>query len=129
MKTTLLMLATVALTVSVPVHAEGNYEAGKAKSTTCAACHGADGNSTVPSFPRLAGQHRDYLLQALHEYKTGKRTNPIMGAQVQALSDTDMEDLILIRAYGKRTGAAKRSARFLLVPCVGGRYSVHWRNG
>lgn len=93
MKTTLLMLATVALTVSVPVHAEGNYEAGKAKSTTCAACHGADGNSTVPSFPRLAGQHRDYLLQALHEYKTGKRTNPIMGAQVQALSDTDMEDL------------------------------------
>jgi len=93
MKTTLLILATVALGVSLPVHAEGNYEAGKAKSTTCAACHGPDGNSTVPSFPKLAGQHRDYLLQALHEYKIGKRTNPIMGAQVQALSDTDMEDL------------------------------------
>ena len=93
MKTTLLILATVALGVSLPVHAEGNYEAGKAKSTTCAACHGPDGNSTVPSFPKLAGQHRDYLLQALHEYKTGKRTNPIMGAQVQALSETDMEDL------------------------------------
>ena len=94
MKTTLLILATAALAVSLPAHAAtGNYEAGKAKSTTCAACHGFDGNSTVPTFPRLAGQHRDYLLQALHEYKTGKRTNPIMGAQVQALSETDMEDL------------------------------------
>lgn len=93
MKTTLLLLATVALAASLPVHAAGNYEAGKAKSTTCAACHGFDGNSTVTSFPRLAGQHRDYLLQALHEYKTGKRTNPIMGGQVQALSETDMEDL------------------------------------
>lgn len=93
MKTTLLILATAALAGSLPVHADGNYEAGKAKSTTCAACHGFDGNSTVTSFPRLAGQHRDYLLQALHEYKTGKRTNPIMGGQVQALSETDMEDL------------------------------------
>lgn len=93
MKTTLLFLAAAALAVSLPVHAGGNYEAGKAKSATCAACHGADGNSTVASFPRLAGQHRDYLLQALHEYKTGKRSNPIMGGQVQALSETDMEDL------------------------------------
>ena len=49
--------------------------------------------STVTSFPRLAGQHRDYLLQALHEYKIGVRKNPIMGGQVQALSDTDMQDL------------------------------------
>ena len=93
MKTTLLIVATAALAVSLPARAAGNYEAGKAKSTTCAGCHGPDGNSTVPSFPRLAGQHRDYLLQALHEYKTGKRTNPIMGAQVQALSETDMQDL------------------------------------
>ena len=93
MKTTLLILATAALAASLPVHAEGDYEAGKAKSTTCAACHGPDGNSTVTSFPRLAGQHRDYLLQALHEYKAGKRTNPIMGGQVKALYDADMENL------------------------------------
>lgn len=93
MKTPLLILATAALAASFSVHAAGDYEAGKAKSTTCAACHGADGNSTVPSFPRLAGQHRDYLLQALHEYKTGARKNPIMSGQVQALSDADMEDL------------------------------------
>jgi cytochrome c553 len=93
MKTTLLILATATLAVSLTVHASGDYEAGKAKSASCAACHGADGNSTVPSFPRLAGQHRDYLLQALHEYKIGVRKNPIMGGQVQALSNTDMEDL------------------------------------
>ncbi|MBN8763369.1 MAG: cytochrome C [Thiobacillus sp. 63-78] len=93
MKTTLLILATAALAASLPVLASGNYEAGKAKSTTCAACHGFDGNSTVSSFPKLAGQHRDYLLQALHEYKIGVRKNPIMGGQVQALSDADMQDL------------------------------------
>jgi len=93
MKTMLLILATAALAASLPAHAAGDYEAGKAKSTTCAACHGPDGNSTVTSFPRLAGQHRDYLLQALHEYKIGVRKNPIMGGQAQALSDTDMQDL------------------------------------
>jgi len=93
MKTTLLILATAALAASFPAHAAGDYEAGKAKSTTCAACHGPDGTSTVTSFPRLAGQHRDYLLQALHEYKIGVRKNPIMGGQAQALSDTDMQDL------------------------------------
>jgi len=93
MKTTLLILATAALAASLPVLASGNYEAGKAKSTTCAACHGFDGNSTVSSFPKLAAQHRDYLLQALHEYKIGVRKNPIMGGQVQALSDADMQDL------------------------------------
>lgn len=93
MKTTRLIFTAAVLAVSLPVYASGDYEAGKAKSTTCAACHGADGNSTVPSFPKLAGQHRDYILQALHEYKIGVRKNPIMGGQVQALSDTDMQDL------------------------------------
>jgi cytochrome c553 len=93
MKKTLFILATVALGFSLPVHAKGNYDAGKAKSTTCAGCHGADGVSSVPSFPKLAGQHHDYLYQALKDYKSGKRKNPIMAGQVQALSDEDMQDL------------------------------------
>jgi cytochrome c553 len=93
MKNTLLILATAALSCSLPVQAAGNAEAGKAKSTTCAACHGADGNSTVPSFPKLAGQNRDYLYHSLKDYKSGKRKNPIMAGQVQALSDADMNDL------------------------------------
>lgn len=93
MKKTLFILAAVALGFSLPAHANGDYEAGKAKSTTCAACHGADGNSTVPSFPKLAGQQRDYLYHSLKAYKSGKRKNPIMAGQVQNLSDTDMLDL------------------------------------
>ena len=95
MKKILFMLATAALGFSPLVHANGNFEAGKAKSTTCAACHGADGVSSVPSFPKLAGQNRDYLVQALKDYKAGKRKNPIMAGQVQALSETDVLDLAL----------------------------------
>lgn len=95
MKKTLFILAAVALGFSLPVHAKGNYEAGKAKSTACAACHGAEGVSAVPSFPKLAGQHRDYLYHSLKDYKSGKRNNPIMAGQVQTLSDADMLDLSL----------------------------------
>ncbi|HEX7970674.1 MAG TPA: cytochrome c [Thiobacillus sp.] len=93
MKTTLLILAAATLTLTLPVHAKGNPDAGKAKSTVCATCHGADGVSTISSFPKLAGQHPDYLLHALKAYKSGKRKNPIMGAQAKNLSEQDMEDL------------------------------------
>jgi cytochrome c553 len=92
----------LALSVSLPVQASGNYEAGKAKSAVCAGCHGADGVSTVPSFPKLAGQHHDYLYHALKDYKAGKRKNPIMAGQVEALSDTDMQDLALY--FSKQQG-------------------------
>jgi len=91
-----------ALSVSLSAHASGNYEAGKAKSTVCAGCHGADGVSTVPSFPKLAGQHPDYLYHALKDYKSGKRKNPIMAGQVEALSDTDMHDLAMF--FSKQQG-------------------------
>lgn len=68
--------------------------AGKAKSQQCAACHGADGNSPIdPSYPRLAGQHQDYLLRALTDYQNGIRKNPIMGGQVKALSKQDLQNL------------------------------------
>lgn len=93
MKTILFLLASVALGLPQPALAKGSYEAGKAKSTPCAGCHGVDGVSTVPSFPILAGQNRDYLYHALKDYKTGKRKNPIMAGQVEALSDADMQDL------------------------------------
>lgn len=90
------------LSGALPVHASGDYEAGKAKSAACAGCHGADGVSTVPSFPTLAGQNRDYLHQALKDYKAGKRKNPIMAGQVEALSDTDMQDLAMF--FSKQKG-------------------------
>ncbi|PLX71583.1 MAG: cytochrome C [Azoarcus sp.] len=66
---------------------------GKEKSTVCAACHGADGNSQTPEFPRIAGQHEDYLLRALLDYKRGDRKNPIMAAQVENLEKQDLADL------------------------------------
>jgi cytochrome c553 len=93
MKRTLFILSAIALGASLPTHAKGNYEAGKAKSTACAACHGTDGVSTVPTFPKLAGQHQDYLYQVLKDYKAGKRKNPIMAGMVANLSDADMADL------------------------------------
>ena len=99
-KTVLIVFATM---MSLPTYAaSGNAEAGKAKSTACAACHGADGNSNTPMFPKLAGQHRDYLYHSLKAYKTGKRKNPIMAGQVQNLSLTDMEDLAAY--YSKQKG-------------------------
>ena len=71
----------------------GDIEAGKAKSQTCAACHGANGASDNPAFPMLAGQHADYLLHALKAYKSGDRQNAIMNGQAAGLSEQDMRDL------------------------------------
>jgi cytochrome c553 len=71
----------------------GNPAAGKEKSKSCAACHGVDGNSTAPDFPRLAGQHYDYLVKSLSDYKTGERKNAIMAPQAANLSKRDIEDL------------------------------------
>lgn len=86
----------------VSAHAAGDPMRGKEKSEVCAACHGADGNSPTPAFPRIGGQHTDYLLQALLDYKAGKRKNPIMAAQVEALSKQDMADLAAW--YGAQKG-------------------------
>lgn len=70
----------------------------------CGACHGPDGNSpTGPDFPRLAGQHYDYLLHSLKSYKTGARKNPVMAPQAQALSLDEMEGFAAY--YSRQSGA------------------------
>jgi len=71
----------------------GDPAAGKDKASACFACHGQGGNSTNPNFPKLAGQHADYLLYALKAYKSGDRQNAIMNGQASKLSLTDMKDL------------------------------------
>ena len=87
-------LVAVLACFSAQAFAAGDADSGKLKSQACAACHGPDGNSpTGPDFPRLAGQHYDYLLKALKDYKSGARKNPIMGGQVGGLSAQDMADL------------------------------------
>jgi cytochrome c553 len=92
MKNVLLMAWCAALVVSTPVLA-ADPVAGKEKSKTCAACHGPDGNSQSPDFPRLAGQHPDYLAKALNDYKSGARKNAIMAPQAANLSQRDIADL------------------------------------
>ena len=68
--------------------------AGKTKATeVCASCHGADGNSAAADFPKLGGQHADYLAKALRDYKSGQRKNAIMAGFAQALSKQDIENL------------------------------------
>lgn len=91
--TTSTIALAVTLALAWPAFAGGHAEAGKAKSTPCAACHGPDGNSPTPSFPKLAGQHEDYLYHSLKAYKSGKRKNAIMSGQVANLSEQDMKDL------------------------------------
>lgn len=73
--------------------AAGSIEDGKAKSVTCAACHGADGNSVNPEWPSLAGQHAGYIIDSLNAYRNGSRDNVLMLGQVQALTEQDQADL------------------------------------
>jgi len=89
-----LLVFALAACFSAQAFAAGDAASGKQKSQACAACHGPDGNSpTGPDFPRLAGQHYDYLLKALRDYRSGARKNPIMAAQVGNLNPQDMADL------------------------------------
>lgn len=59
----------------------------------CAACHGADGNSVITTNPKLAGQHPEYLLKQLGDFKSGARANAVMAGMAGALSQEDMEGL------------------------------------
>lgn len=88
------LVGAMSLLGSLPAFASGDIDAGKTKSVTCQACHGADGAAKIdPQYPRLAGQYRDYLARALHEYKSGSRDNPIMAGFVATLTDEDIDDL------------------------------------
>ena len=85
-----LVSGIVVNTVSV---AAGNAEAGKAKAVVCAACHGAEGISSLSMNPNLAGQVPGYIAAQLKVFKSGERANLIMKGQAAALSDDDMADL------------------------------------
>src|SRR5688500_20253816 len=89
------LVLVVALAVAGVAQARGNVEAGKQKAAqVCAACHGPEGNKpSDPTQPILAGQHYDYLVRALADYKSGRRNNPIMKGFASQLSKKDMEDL------------------------------------
>ncbi len=92
---TKLALATLIAALAAPlaVQAAGDPGAGQTKAAACAGCHGADGNSPAPNFPKLAGQHATYIVKELRDFKSGARKDPVMSPQVLALSDQDMEDI------------------------------------
>ena len=71
----------------------GDATAGVAKAATCGACHGVDGNPTMPQYPKLAGQHEDYIARQIELFKSGKRSNPVMMGFIANLSVQDMHDI------------------------------------
>ena len=90
---------------------QANPANGQAKSSTCVACHNADGNSTVPNWPKLAGQHYPYLVKQLNEFRKGEnglRYDPTMYGMTATLSDQDILDLASFYTHQSSTlGQAK----------------------
>ena len=94
----LLIAAATAASVVSAQAAEPAAKADVAKgqasfAAVCAACHGADGNSAIPANPKLAGQHPQYLVKQLSEFKSGKRANGVMMGMASVLSDDDMKNV------------------------------------
>ncbi|MBU2969408.1 cytochrome c [Pseudoalteromonas sp. C2R02] len=87
----LLLVSGLALT-AINVQA-ADVAAGKAKSATCAACHGAAGISAIPMYPNLAGQKAMYTVKQLKAFKSGTRKDPVMAPMASMLSDADMENI------------------------------------
>lgn len=92
MKKLILAVATATIMMASPAFA-GDAAAGKVKSATCAACHGAAGVSAIPMYPNLAGQKEAYLVKQLKDFIAGTRKDPVMSAMAAPLSDTDIADL------------------------------------
>ena len=95
--------------VAAVAPAADNAAIEKKAKEVCAACHGPDGNTpTGPDFPKIGGQHYDYLLHSLKSYKSGARKNPIMGAQAQTLTTEEMQGLAAYYAHQSGTLFTKR---------------------
>ncbi|MFI8746216.1 c-type cytochrome [Pseudomonas sp. NPDC077186] len=89
------VLVSLLLTLGLTglAQAAGDAAAGQGKVAVCGACHGADGNSPAPNFPKLAGQGERYLLKQLHDIKSGNRQVVEMTGMLDNLSDQDMADI------------------------------------
>lgn len=89
------LVSAIALLLAAAPATAADLAAGEKLATErCAACHGKDGNTPIdPSYPRISGQHEDYLVHSLKAYKQDQRKHAIMGAQAKLLSRADMENL------------------------------------
>ena len=94
--------AGASLVLSAAAGAAGDAAAGKSKSVVCMACHGPDGNSINPLWPKLAGQHAPYMVKQLKDFKSGARKDPVMAPMAVPLSDQDIENLAAYFASQKQ---------------------------
>jgi cytochrome c553 len=108
--------AAVALLLAAAVAPAADPEAGRRKAQVCAACHGPDGNATIPGTPSLAGQPVFFTHWQLIKYRDGRRKDPQMSPLAEKLDDTDMADLAAFyaaqppRARPAATDAARVAA-------------------
>lgn len=103
------LIVSLLLTLGITsvAHAAGDATAGQAKAAVCGACHGPDGNSPAPNFPKLAGQGERYLTKQMQDIKSGKRTVLEMTGLLTNLNDQDLADLAAYFASQKGSvGAA-----------------------
>ncbi|MBL0087448.1 MAG: cytochrome c4 [Ideonella sp.] len=92
--TLLAALAAPSFANEAKAPAKADLAKGQEKSTqVCGACHTADGSRGVPANPIIAGQHADYLAKQLHEFKSGKRANPVMTGMASTLTDEDIRNV------------------------------------
>jgi len=88
------LVVLLATGLAQTTRAAGDPDAGKIiADQKCKSCHGADGNSSDPQYPRLAGQYADYIAKALSDYKSGARKNPIMSGFASGLSEQDQKNV------------------------------------
>lgn len=100
-----LLALSIAAFAAGAAHAEGDAASGEQKVQICTACHGADGNSTNPDWPKLAGQHASYIAKQLSDFKAGTaRSNAQMTGMVAALTPEDMADIAAYYATQTSTG-------------------------
>ncbi len=101
-----LLIASALLLIGAQgAFAAGDADAGKNKTAVCGACHGADGNSAAPTFPKLAGLGEKYLLKQLTDIRDGARPVPTMIGQLDNMSDQDLADIAAYFAAQARSGS------------------------
>jgi cytochrome c553 len=91
--TAAMKMAAVFVLAALAAHANAGVEEGRAKAQVCVACHGADGNSAIPTIPSIAGQPRQFIVTALYMFREGRRKNDAMTPFAAKLSNADLNDL------------------------------------
>src|SRR5690606_8455690 len=95
------ILLGLVLSLPLVAFAAGDAAAGKAKSGTCAGCHGPNGKSANDLWPNLAGQKAGYLAKQMKDFRDGKRTDPMMSSMSKGLTDQDIANLAAYYAAEK----------------------------